>query len=58
MWKTEVLEAQRRGANVDAVELPPSDSLRADVAYAIGVLTNSKHKEAVDRYLAFVGGET
>lgn len=57
VWKTEVLEAQRHGANVDAVELPPSDSLRADVAYAIGVLTNSKHKEIADRYLAFVGSE-
>jgi ABC-type molybdate transport system substrate-binding protein len=57
VWKTEVLEAQRRGANVDAVELPPSDSLRADVAYAIGVLTNSKHKEIADRYLAFVSSE-
>jgi len=57
VWKTEVLEAQRHGANVDAVELPPSDSLRTDVAYAIGVLTNSKHKEIADRYLAFVGSE-
>ncbi len=57
VWKTEVLEVQRRGANVDAVELPPSDSLRADVAYAIGILTNSKHKEIADRYLAFVGSE-
>ena len=57
VWKTEVLEAQRHGANVDAVELPPFDSLRADVAYAIGVLTNSKHKEIADRYLAFVGSE-
>ena len=57
VWKTEVLEARRRGANVDAVELPPSDSLRADVAYAIGVLTNSKHKEIADRYLAFVGSD-
>jgi ABC-type molybdate transport system substrate-binding protein len=57
VWKTEVLEAQRRGANVDAVELPPSDSLRSDVAYAIGILTSSKHKQAADRYLAFVGSE-
>jgi ABC-type molybdate transport system substrate-binding protein len=57
VWKTEVLEAQRRGANVDAVELPPSDSLRGDVAYAIGVLSNSKHRQAADRYLAFVGSE-
>lgn len=55
VWKTEVLEAQRRGADVDAVELPASDSLRADVAYAIGVLTNAKHKQAADRYFAFVG---
>jgi ABC-type molybdate transport system substrate-binding protein len=57
VWKTEVLEAQRRGANVDAVELPPPDSLRSDVAYAIGILTSSKHKQAADRYLAFVGSE-
>jgi len=45
VWKTEVLEAQRRGANVDAVELPASDSLRADVAYAIGVLTNARQSK-------------
>jgi ABC-type molybdate transport system substrate-binding protein len=57
VWKTEVLEAQRHGANVDAVELPPSDSLRGDVAYAIGVLSNSRHSQAADRYLAFVGSE-
>ncbi len=58
VWKTEVLEAKRRDANLDAVELPPWDSLRGDVSYAIGVLTNSKHKQAADRYLAFLGGET
>jgi ABC-type molybdate transport system substrate-binding protein len=57
VWKTEVLEAQRRGANVDAVELPPSDSLRGEVAYAIGVLTSSTHRQAADRYLAFVASE-
>src|SRR2546423_2282946 len=58
VWKTEALEAQRLGANLDAVELPPSDSLRDAVSYAIGVLTNSKHQQAADRYLAFVGSET
>jgi len=47
----EALEAQRLGANLDAVELPPSDSLRDAVSYAIGVLTNSKHRQAADRYL-------
>jgi ABC-type molybdate transport system substrate-binding protein len=54
VWKTEVLEAQRHGAQVDAVELPVSDSLRDEVSYAIGALDNSKHKAVADRYLAFV----
>ena len=54
VWKTEVLEAQRHGAQVDAVELPGSDSLRDEVSYAIGALDNSGHKAAADRYLAFV----
>jgi len=57
VWKTEVLEARRHGANVDAVELPPSDSLRDDVAYAIGALSNAKHGQGAERYLAFVGSE-
>jgi ABC-type molybdate transport system substrate-binding protein len=54
VWKTEVLEAQRHGAEVDAVELPASDSLRDEVSYAIGALDNSKHKAVADLYLAFV----
>jgi len=56
VWKTEVQEARRHGAEVDAVELPASDSLRNDVSYAIGPLDNGKHKQAADRYLAFVAG--
>ena len=54
VWKTEVLEAQRHGAEVEAVELPVSDSLRDEVSYAIGALDGSKHKAVADRYLAFV----
>ena len=54
VWKTEVLEAQRHGAEVDAVELPVSDSLRDEVSYAIGALDGGKHKAVADRYLAFV----
>jgi len=57
VWKTEALEAQRQGAKLDAVELPPSDSLRDDVSYAIGVLTNARHRENAERYLSFVGSE-
>jgi ABC-type molybdate transport system substrate-binding protein len=54
VWKTEVLEAQRHGAPVDAVELPTSDSLRDEVSYAVGALDNSKNKAIADRYLAFL----
>jgi ABC-type molybdate transport system substrate-binding protein len=56
VWKTEVLEAQRHGAPVDAVELPVSDSLREEVSYAVGALDNSKHRAVADRYLSFVAG--
>jgi ABC-type molybdate transport system substrate-binding protein len=56
VWKTEVLEARRGGAEVDAVELTAADSLRNEVSYAIGALDNSKHKQVADRYLAFVTG--
>ncbi len=38
VWKTEVLEARRAGADIDAVELPDEDSLRSEVAYVIGAL--------------------
>jgi ABC-type molybdate transport system substrate-binding protein len=54
VWKTEVLEALREGAQVDAVELPPQDSLRDEVSYAIGALTNSRRKAAAEKYLAFL----
>jgi ABC-type molybdate transport system substrate-binding protein len=54
VWRTEVLEAQRHGALVDAVRLPVSDSLRDEVSYAVGALDNGKHKAVADRYLAFV----
>jgi ABC-type molybdate transport system substrate-binding protein len=56
VWKTEVIEAQRHGAEVDAVELPLTDSLRDEVSYAVGALDNSRHRAVADRYLAFVAG--
>lgn len=54
VWKTEVLEALRTGANVDAVELPPLDSLRGEVSYVIGTLANAKHVSAAHSYLQFL----
>src|SRR5216684_1566941 len=36
VWKTEVMEALRQDAQVEAVELPSVDSLRDEVSYAIG----------------------
>jgi ABC-type molybdate transport system substrate-binding protein len=54
VWKTEVMEALRQGANIEAVALPPADSLRDEVSYAIGMLQNSPHKDNAEAYLAFL----
>jgi ABC-type molybdate transport system substrate-binding protein len=54
VWKTEVMEALRHGAQVEAVELPSVDSLRDEVSYAVGALENSRHKANADSYLAFL----
>lgn len=53
VWTTEVLEAHRAGADVDAVSLPDEDSLRADVAYVIGAI---HRKDADARFLAKLSG--
>ena len=54
VWKTEGLEAIRDGAPVEAVELPAEDSLRSEVAYAIGGLVKARHAENAAAYLAFL----
>jgi ABC-type molybdate transport system substrate-binding protein len=56
VWKTEVMEALRHGAPVEAVELPAVDSLRDDVSYAVGALASSRHKANAESYLAFLAG--
>jgi len=54
VWATEALEARRLGKSVDEVKLPPADSMRDDVAYAIGALTTGTRQAAAARYLAFL----
>jgi len=54
VWKTEVIEAVREGAPVEGVQLPPADSLRDEVAYAIGPLRNSSRAGAAAAYLNFL----
>jgi len=54
VWVTETQEAKRAGAKVDGVKLPPEDSLRDEVSYAIGALTGSPHKAEAEKYLAFL----
>jgi ABC-type molybdate transport system substrate-binding protein len=54
VWKTEVLAAQRRGAKIDAVALPDEDSLRNEVAYAIGMLKGTPHRGAAEAFLGFL----
>ncbi len=54
VWITEVKQAQRIGKAVDAVALPPADSLRDEVGYAIGALEGSPHAAAAEHYLKFL----
>jgi ABC-type Fe3+ transport system substrate-binding protein len=54
VWKTEVLAALGRGAQVEAVALPDEGSLRTEVSYASGVLTGSKHRRAAEAFLGFL----
>lgn len=55
VWLTEAIEAQRAGKAVEAVRLPPEDSLVSEVAYAIGPLEASPRRSMAERYLAFLG---
>ena len=54
VWKTEVAEALRQDAQVEGVELPLEDSLRDEVGYAIGAVSNGQHRANADKYLAFL----
>jgi ABC-type molybdate transport system substrate-binding protein len=54
VWVTETMQAQRAGMTVDGVKLPPEDSLRDEVSYAIGGLQASPHKAVADGYLVFL----
>jgi ABC-type molybdate transport system substrate-binding protein len=54
VWKTETQEAIRGGAPVEGVVLPPEDSLRDEVAYAIGAIASSPRRVMADRYLEFL----
>ncbi len=54
VWRTETLEALREGAQVEAVTLPPEDSLRDEVSYVIGALKGSPNAATAEKYLAFL----
>ncbi len=54
VWKTEVLAAERRGAQIDAVALPDQDSLRTEVSYVIGMLKAPPHAAAAQSFLEFL----
>ena len=54
VWKTEVLAARRAGSDVEAVELPEQDSLRAEVSYVIGALRDTPHAGSAESFLDFL----
>lgn len=54
VWATETKNALDEGHAVEAVPLPPEDSLINEVSYAIGVLADSSRKAAAGKYLDFL----
>jgi ABC-type molybdate transport system substrate-binding protein len=54
VWATEVSEASREGAQIEGIKLPSEDSLRDEVAYAVGTLTGSRRKANAEKFLAFL----
>jgi ABC-type molybdate transport system substrate-binding protein len=54
VWVTETMQARHADMKVDGVKLPPEDSLRDEVSYAIGALQASPRKAAADGYLVFL----
>ena len=54
VWITEAIEAQRDGKPVEAVQLPPADSLRDEVAYAVCALSKGSRQANAARFLAFL----
>jgi ABC-type molybdate transport system substrate-binding protein len=54
VWVTESIQALHDGKAIEAVRLPPQDSLRDEVAYAIGALDDAPHPAAAALYLRFL----
>ena len=54
VWATEVSEASREGAQIEGIKLPSEDSLRDEVAYAVGALTGSRRNSNGEKFLAFL----
>jgi ABC-type molybdate transport system substrate-binding protein len=54
VWLTEAIEAQRDGKQVQTVLLPPVDSLRDEVAYAVCALGKGTRQANAARYLSFL----
>ena len=54
VWITEAIAAQRENKAIDAVRLPPADSMRDEVAYAVCALSKGPRQAMAGRYLAFL----
>ncbi len=54
VWETEVKHALEENNPIEAVSLPPKDSLIDEVSYVTGMLTTSGHPAAAQQYLNFL----
>lgn len=57
VWATEVQNALKEGANVDAVSLPADDSLINEVNYYSGAVPGAAHERLAQDYLRFLASE-
>ena len=54
IFATKTRNSLKEGIALEAVPLPPADSLINEVSYAIGVLTKARHKDAANSYVSFL----
>lgn len=54
VWRTEVLDARRRGDPVAGVTLSPAENASAQVLYLAGALKGGHHPQAAAEYLKFL----
>ena len=54
VWASEVIQAKSEDRNIGGVPIPVSDDYMNHIAYAIGILQNSKNQANAEQYLSYL----